>query len=68
MKSLIKKVINQAVRINWMWNSLSKTIIPLAYYAQIAKLQGEKRETIPVSPNPVFEGMAVMHGVFAGMK
>ena len=68
MKSLIKKVINQAVRINWMWNSLSKTIIPLAHYAQIAKLQGEKRETIPVSPNPVFEGMAVMHGVFAGMK
>ena len=51
-----------------MWKSLSKTIIPLAYYAQIARLQREKRETIPVSPNPVFEGMTVMHGVFAGMK
>ena len=68
MKSLIKKVIKKAVRINWVWHVLSKTIIPLAEFTQLARIRGGARAEIPASLKPIFKDMTVLHGVFAGMK
>ena len=68
MKSLIKNVIKKAVRIKWAWNLLSKTIIPLAEYTQMARIRGGIQIPIPASLHPIFKEMTVLHGVFAGMK
>ena len=68
MKSLVKRVIKKAVRINWAWHLLSKTIIPLAEFTQIARIRGGVRDPIPAALHPIFKEMTVLHGVFTGMK
>ncbi len=74
MKSLIKKIVNSAVRSDWIWNSLNRTIIPLARYMQIARQHGNQQmyqnsiKMYQNSINDIFSGMTVLHGPFAGMK
>ena len=68
MKLFVKKAIKKAVRINWVWTLLSRTIIPLAEFSQIARIRGGVGEPIPASLRPIFMDMTVLNGVFAGMK
>ena len=67
MKSLIKKIVNPAFRIEWVWNFLNYTIIPFADYARRTRRNG-KQKIYPDSINDIFSGMTVLHGAFAGMK
>ena len=70
MKSLLKKAIDRAVRIDWLWNLLNRTMIPAASYARAARQAQEKRETaLAQAPfHSLFTDMTVKHGVFAGMR
>ena len=68
MKSLIKKIINPVFRIEWVWNFLNYTIIPLGNYARHVRKYEERKIYYPDSINDIFSGMTVLHGAFAGMK
>ena len=68
MKTIIIKVINWAVQVNWLWKLFHKTIIPLAYYINVAGLQREVQSSTNNDFLNIFSEMKVLHGVFAGMK
>ena len=68
MKLLLKKVVDQAIQFNWIWQVLNHTIIPFTLYAQRARTRREVIKQIPASLKPVFAKLTVMNGVFAGMK
>ena len=68
MRTFIKQVITQAVRINWIWDLLENSVIPFALYARGARRKTERLKTVPDSWNHIFAKMTVLNGVFAGMK
>ncbi len=71
MQSLIKKVVNSLVQIDWVWNLSNKTIISIVNYAQRARRYRNLKkwqEIYQTSINDIFSDMTVKHGVFAGMK
>lgn len=68
MKSLFKKAVSLAVRVNWIWKLLNSTVFPFTSYAQAAR-KGQVRKSLdPAALRSVFADMTVMNGVFAGMK
>lgn len=68
MKSLIKRTIEQAVRIDWLWKLLSATIVPFSRYAEAARRREESREILALQCKTIVSDLIVMNGVFAGMK
>lgn len=68
MKSLFKRAIDRAVRIDWVWNLLDRTLIPAASHARTAR-EAQKKAAPAQGPfHSLFTDRIVRHGVFAGMR
>ena len=74
MKSLIKRAVDQAVQVDWLWNLLDRTVIPVASYARDARqakreAQEKREQDLALAPvHSIFSDLTVRHGVFAGMR